>query len=318
MGAGHDKTRKSNCEGPAGIRRKDMATATANGIQIEYDTFGDKSSRPLLLIMGLSDQMIMWDEEFCEQLAAKGHYVIRFDNRDVGLSTKFDEAGIPDLMEAMLAMKEGKKIGAPYSLDDMADDSVGLLDALGIDKAHICGISMGGMIAQTMTIRHAERVSSLTSIMSSPNAHFFLRAKPDVMDIFLTPPPEEREAYIEYGVKLWEILCGSHFPFNEDWFRKKLALCYDRCFYPQGVERQLAAVLAHGDRTHALKSMTAPTLVIHGADDPIIPVDCGEATAEAVRGATFLAIEGMGHDLPVEVWPQVIDAITAHTQKAQL
>ncbi len=293
-----------------------MAKATANGIQIEYDTFGKSSSKPLLLIMGLAAQMIMWDEEFCEKLAAKGHYVIRFDNRDVGLSTKFDKAGVPDVMAAISASMQGEKIDAPYTIDDMADDSVGLLDALGIDKAHICGASMGGMIAQTIAFRHPARVLSVTSIMSSTGARDLPQAKPDVMMLLLAPPPVKREANIEHGVKVWRAISGPGFPFDEEYMRKKMALSYDRCFYPQGVMRQLVAILAHGDRTPALKSVTTPTLVIHGADDPLVPVECGKATAAAVPGANLLIIKGMGHSLPVEVWPQIIDAITALAQKA--
>jgi len=293
-----------------------MAKATANGIHLEYDTFGKSSSNPLLLIMGLAAQMIMWDEEFCERLAAKGHYVIRFDNRDVGLSTKFDKAGVPDVMAAMVASMQGKKVDSPYKIDDMADDSVGLLDALGIDKAHICGASMGGMIAQTIAFRHPARVLSLTSIMSSTGARDLPQAKPDIMALLLTPPPAKREANIEHGVKVWRAISGPGFPFDEEYMRKKMALSYDRCFYPQGVMRQLVAILAHGDRTSALKSVKAPTLVIHGAADPLVPVECGKATAAAVPGAKLLIIKGMGHSLPMEAWPQIIDAIVVLTRKA--
>jgi pimeloyl-ACP methyl ester carboxylesterase len=293
-----------------------MAKATANGIEIEYDTFGNSSSRPLLLIIGLGAQMIMWDEEFCEQLAADGHFVVRFDNRDVGLSTKFDKAGIPNVMEAMSAVMQGEKIDAPYTLNDMADDAVGLLDALGIDKAHICGRSMGGMIAQIMAIRHPERVVSLISIFSSTGDPNLPRAKPEVMQLLLVPRPEEREANIEFGVKMWQAFSGSGFLFDEDGTRRKVAQVYDRCFHPQGAARQLVAVMASGDRTGALKSVIAPTLVMHGSDDPLVPVECGEATAKAVPGASLAIIEGMGHTFPVGAWPQIIAAIVAHTKKA--
>ncbi len=293
-----------------------MAHVKANGIQIEYDTFGDSSSPPLLLIMGLAAQMILWDEEFCKQLAAKGHYVIRFDNRDVGLSTKFEEAGIPNVMEVMTAAMQGQKVDSPYTLDDMANDSVGLLDALGIGKAHICGASMGGMIAQTIAIRHPERVASLTSIMSSTGDPNLPRAKPEIMSILFTPPPADRDANIEHGIRMWRTISGPGFPFDEDWTRKRVALSYDRCFYPQGVARQLVAIMAHGDRTPFLKSVTMPTLVVHGADDPLVPVECGRATAEAIPGALLLIIDGMGHNLPIGAWPQITDAIAAHTKKA--
>ena len=293
-----------------------MATATANGIRIEYDTFGNSSSEPLLLIVGLGSQMIMWNEEFCEQLAAEGHFVIRFDNRDVGLSTKFDDTGTPNVMEAMQAAIAGEKVDAPYTMDDMAEDAVGLLDTLGIDKAHICGRSMGGMIAQVIAIRHPERVTSLTSIFSSTGDPNLPRAKPEVMQLLLVPRPEERETNIEFNLKVWRTTSGSGFPFDEDGMRKMMARVYDRCFHPQGTARQLVAVMASGDRTTALKSVTAPTLVIHGSDDPLVPVECGEATAKAVPGASLLIIEGMGHSLPVAAWPQIIDAIATHIREA--
>ncbi|RJP14568.1 MAG: alpha/beta hydrolase [Candidatus Abyssobacteria bacterium SURF_5] len=290
-----------------------MAKASANGIEIEYDTFGDTSASPLLLIMGLAAQMIWWDEEFCEQLAAKGHFVIRFDNRDVGLSTKFDDAGIPDLVEVISARIQGKKVQAPYTLDDMADDSIGLLDALGIDSAHVCGASMGGMIAQTIAIRHPKRMRSLTSIMSTTGDPSLPQAGADVMALLITPPPRERTENIEYSVKLWRTISGSRFPFDEDFIRKKLAESYDRSFYPQGAARQIAAIVAHGDRTPALKSVNVPALAIHGSEDPLVPVECGRATARAIPGSSLLVIEGMGHNLPAGAWPQIIDAITRHT-----
>lgn len=293
-----------------------MAHVKANGIRIEYDTFGDGSSPPLLLIMGLAAQMILWDEEFCRQLAAKKCSVIRFDNRDVGLSTKFDDAGMPNVMKAMTAAMQGKKIDSPYTLDDMADDSVGLLDALGIDRAHICGASMGGMIAQTIAIRHPERVATLTSIMSSTGDPNLPRAKPEIMSILFTPPPMERAANIEHGIMMWRTISGPGFSFDEDWTRARVARSYDRCFHPQGVARQLVAIMAHGDRTPALKAVTAPTLVIHGADDPLVPVECGTATAEAIPGSSLLIIDGMGHSLPVEAWPRITDAVAAHTRKS--
>ena len=293
-----------------------MPKATANGIQLEYETFGDKSAQPLLLIMGLAAQMILWDDEFCDKLAAKGHYVIRFDNRDIGLSTKIDEAGMPDVITAMAASMQGETVEAAYSLDDMADDTAGLLDALNIDKAHICGASMGGMIAQTIAIRHPERVSSLVSIMSSTGAPDLPQAEPEVMAVLLTPPPPEREANIEHGISVWRTIGSPGFPFDEERVRGRMTRSYDRCFCPEGVARQLMAIIAHGDRTPGLKSVTAPTLVIHGKDDPLVPVECGKATAAAVPGADILIIDGMGHDLPVGAWPQIIDAITDHAKGA--
>lgn len=292
-----------------------MPNVKANEIQIEYDTFGDSSSPPLLLIMGLGAQMILWDEEFCEQLATKGHYVIRFDNRDIGLSTKLDEAGVPDVMAAMTAALEGKEVESPYSIDDMADDAVGLLDSLKIDKSHVCGASMGGMIAQVIAYRHPSRILSLTSIMSSTGNPELPQGKPEALAALTTPAPTEREAYIEHGVNLWQTIGSPGFPFDKERIRERTALSFDRCFHPQGLARQLVAILAHGNRKPALASVTAPTLVIHGADDPLVPVEGGKDTAEAIPGAEILIIEGMGHDLPQDAWSRIVNAITEHTHK---
>ncbi|PKN53256.1 MAG: alpha/beta hydrolase [Deltaproteobacteria bacterium HGW-Deltaproteobacteria-13] len=288
-----------------------MPHATANGIQIEYDTFGDASSPALLLIIGAGGQMIYWEEAFCESLAKRGHFVIRFDNRDAGLSTKFEEAGIPDMMAAM----KGEPVSSPYSLEDMADDAVGLLDALGIRKAHICGSSMGGEIAQIISYRYPERVLSLISIMSSTGNPELPRIKPDVLAAVFKPVPDEREAYIEHQVDLWRMLWSRGFPFDEKRLRKVLAEGYDRSYYPQGMIRQSAAVLVHGYQKSAIASIKVPTLVIHGDADPLMPVEGGKETAQLIPGAKLLIIEGMGHDMPRETWQKIIDAISDHTIK---
>ncbi len=294
-----------------------MARATANGIQIEYETFGNPSGRPLLLIIGLGAQMIHWDEDLCQDLAKRGHYVIRFDNRDVGLSTKFEEAGVPNLVEIFGKIMQGEKVKPPYSLDDMADDAVGLLDALRIRKAHICGMSMGGMIAQTVAIRHLSRVLSLTSIYSTTGNPEVPQPKPEVLGLLITPPPREREAFIEHMLGVFKAIAGPGFAVDEKWTRKIVAVSYDRCFCPQGMARQLVAILTHGDRGPALASVKAPTLVIHGTDDPLVSVEGGKATAKAVPGAQLMLIEGMGHDLPHGgAWPRIVEAIAAHTLKA--
>lgn len=292
-----------------------MPNVTANGIQIEYDTFGDSSSPPLLLIMGLGMQMIAWDEDFCNKFVEKGLYVIRFDNRDIGLSAKFEEAGVPDVMAALTAFLQGQEVAAPYNLDDMTDDAVGLLDALGIEKAHICGASMGAAITQTIGYRHPSRVLSLITIMGSTGNPELPQAKPEAMELLLTPAPEEREAYIEHSVRNSKILWGS-FNFDEEYSRQRAAHAYDRSFYPQGVARQLVAIMAHGNRKPHLASVTVPTLVIHGAEDPLVPVEGGKDTAEAIPGAEILIIDGMGHSLPKDAWPQIVDAIAKHTSKA--
>ncbi len=297
-----------------------MPNVTANGIQIEYDTFGDSSSAPLLLIIGLGGQMILWDENLCKKLAEEGLYVIRFDNRDSGLSTKFDEAGVPDIMEVFTAGMKGEVINSPYTLDDMADDAVGLLEAIGIEKAHICGASMGAAIAQTVTIRHPSRVLSLIPIYGTTGNPELPMPKPEVYSVFITPPPEGREAFIQHFIDGVKTLAGPGFPFDEEWHSKIADQAYDRSFYPQGVALQMAAIVAHGNRKPSLTSVTAPTLVIHGTDDPIVLVEGGKDTAEAITGAELLLIEGMGHDLPngKGAWPQIIDAIADHTRKVAI
>ena len=294
-----------------------MPKVTANGIQIEYETFGNSSGRPLLLIIGLGGQLIFWDDVLCRDLAGRGHYVIRFDNRDAGLSTKFDGAGIPDLVATFGKIVQGQKISTPYTLDDMADDAAGLLDALEIKRAHICGMSMGGMIAQTMAIRHPSRLLSLISIYSNTGNPELPQPKPEVMELLLAAPPNEREASVEHMVRLFKTIAGPGFPVDDEWTRKIVAQCYDRCFCPQGIARQLVAIWAHGNRKPALASVKVPTLVIHGTADPLVSVEGGKDTAKAIPGAQLMLIEGMGHDLPHGgAWPRIVEAITGHTLKA--
>jgi pimeloyl-ACP methyl ester carboxylesterase len=294
-----------------------MARVRANGIEIEYDSFGPASGRPLLLIMGLGGQMIMWDEGFCEALAERGHYVVRFDNRDVGLSTKFGHAGVPNVMELMMQTASGRAPSVPYTLDDMADDAAGLLDALGLETAHVCGASMGGMIAQTLAIRHGSRLRSLTSIMSSTGDPSLPQAKPEAMAVLMAPPPSDRAGSLDAAVRTWRTIGSPGFPFDEAKIRERAGRLYDRAFYPEGTARQLAAILAHGSRAERLRSVTAPTLVIHGADDPLVPLAGGQHTAECIPGAELLVIAGMGHDLPDGAWPTLVGAISEHTAKAE-
>jgi len=293
-----------------------LPKAKINDVEIEYDTFGDPSSKPLLLIMGLGAQMINWDEEFCEKLVERGFFVIRFDNRDVGLSTKFEEAGEPDLMKLYMQAQKGEKIEAAYTLEDMADDAVGLLTTINIDKAHICGASMGGMIAQVVAYRHPSRVFSLTSIMSSTGNPDLPRPTPEAMQVLIKPLPTEREAIIEEGVNRMRIVHGTGFPFDEGRARKLVIASSDRSNYQPGFSRQLTAILASGNRKQALTSITVPTIVIHGDADPLVPFEGGKDTAEAIKGAELLIIKGMGHSLPPEVWPKVLDAITNNATKA--
>ena len=293
-----------------------MPKAKANNIEIEYETFGDPSAKPLLLIMGIGAQMIRWEKEFCEKFVEKGFYVIRFDNRDVGLSTKFDDAGEPDLMKIVMQMAKGEKIESLYTLNDMADDAAGLLTALDIDKAHICGASMGGGIAQIFAYRHPSRVLSLTSIMSSTGNPDLPQPKPEVAKLLTQPAPTTREAIIEARVNRLRILHGPYFPFDEEKWRDFATASYERSHYPPGRMRQFVAIRATGNIKPYLSSISVPTLVIHGSEDPLVLVEGGKDTAEAIPGAELLIIEGMGHNLPKEVWPKLVDAITRNASKA--
>jgi len=285
--------------------------ATVNGIEIVYETIGDPSNPPLLLVMGLGTQLIHWDLELCELFAERGFYVIRFDNRDAGRSTYID-APVPNIRRAMA----GLKIDAPYLLDDMADDAFGLLDHLGIEAAHVAGASMGGMIAQTMAIRRPERMLSLTSIMSTTGERRAGRPKMRVWGVLLRRAPRDKDAAVEYFVRVFRMIGSKGFPADEDRIRAHAAEAYDRGHSPAGTGRQLAAIMASGDRTARLRGLQVPTLVFHGRDDPLIPFRGGRATAEAIPGARLIGIPGMGHDLPRQVWPQLVDAVAETAARA--
>jgi len=296
-----------------------MAKVDANGIQIEYETFGDPNSLPLLLIIGITGQLTFWDETLCQQLAQQGHYVIRFDNRDAGLSSRIEEAGVPDIMQIIKTQMKGETINPPYTIEDMADDAIGLLDALRVEKAHICGMSMGGMIAQTIAINYPKRVISLISIYSKTGDPEEPQPKPEAREFLLAPPTEGREATIEHYIKFFFTISGPGFPYDEDWLQNFIAQSYDRAYNPEGTARQLVAILAQKNRRPELKSLTMPALVIHGADDPLILVKCGKNTAEDIPGAELMVIDGMGHDLPHGgAWPKIIDAIVDHTHKINI
>jgi pimeloyl-ACP methyl ester carboxylesterase len=282
-----------------------MPRAHANGIDLEWEEFGDADAPPLLLIMGLGAQMIAWDDEFCALIATRGFRVVRFDNRDTGLSTKIEAGPVPDL----LATFTGDTSSSSYTLDDMADDAAGLLDALGITAAHVVGASMGGMIAQTLAIRHPQKVLTLTSIMSTTGALDVGQPNPAAVALLLTPPPADRAGFIEHSVSASRVLASPGFPFDEERARARGARSFDRCFHPIGAARQLLAIVASGDRTPALRSLRVPTLVIHGDADPLVGPSGGRATAEAVPGARLLMIPGMGHELPRGAWETVVDAI---------
>jgi pimeloyl-ACP methyl ester carboxylesterase len=293
-----------------------MPRIATNGVELEYETFGRATGPTILLVMGLGAQMLLWEEEFCEALAGRGYRVIRFDNRDVGLSTKFEHAGAPNIMAALAAVAQGRPISAPYTLHDMAEDVAGLLGALRIDDAHVVGASMGGMIAQTLAIRHPQRVRSLTSIMSTTGEPGLPPAKPEAMQVLMTPAPTERAAYIEHHIHVAKVIGSPGFPFDTQAVRARAGRMFDRGVFPAGVARQLVAILASGSRKPALASVRAPTLVIHGSEDPLVPIAGGRDTAAAVPGAELLVIEGMGHDLPRGAWPRIVEAITKHADRA--
>jgi pimeloyl-ACP methyl ester carboxylesterase len=285
-----------------------MAKVSANGIEIECEEFGRPDSVPLLLIMGLGAQMVQWNQKFCRQLAARGFRVIRFDNRDVGLSTKF-RIQCPDPMSLALEALQGKKITPPYTLEDMADDAVGLLEALSIPAAHVVGSSMGGMIAQLIAIRHPDRVLTLTSMISSTGDADLSNANPTITALFAQPAPFEREAAIEHAMKMRRALAGPGFEFEDERIRAEVALSYDRDPEATAVVRQLLAVVTATERRDALGSVAVPALVIHGDSDPLVPVARGFDTAKALPNSKMLVIKGMGHEFPAEAWPEVIDAI---------
>jgi len=291
-----------------------MARAHANGIELEYEAIGLPAGRPLLLIMGLGGQLLHWEEGFVARLAAEGHYAIRFDNRDTGLSTRF--TGTPDLPALMAARLAGQPSSAPYTLGDMADDALGLLDALGIPAAHVVGISMGGMIAQELAIRHPARVKSLTSIMSTTGNPELPGAKPEAAARLVRPPVSTREELIEATTETFRILAGNMTDADLASVRATATRAYDRAYFPEGQARQLAAIVSAGSRVDALGQLTLPSLVVHGLEDPLIPVEAGIDTQSALRGSELLLLEGIGHYMPRSTWPEIVGAISKLTRSA--
>lgn len=290
--------------------------ARANGIEICYDIFGSADAEPLLLIMGLSAQMVLWDDEFCQQLAARGFRVVRFDNRDIGHSSKMSGGKRITAFDLLKLRLFGILPSATYTLTDMANDTTGLMDALGIRSAHIVGASMGGAIAQVMAIQSPERVRSLTSIMSTTGNLNLPQPKREAMALLMSPPPKTREEYIATFARNWKILRAGSFPLDEAKDRDRAERCYARGLNPAGVGRQLRAILASGARNKALARVKVPTLVIHGTVDPLVRPEAGRDTANSVPGAKLLMVEGMGHALPIPMWPQIIGAIADHAKAA--
>jgi pimeloyl-ACP methyl ester carboxylesterase len=293
-----------------------MPFAPSNGLSLCYETIGDPNDPPLLLVMGLGAQMISWEDGFCNKLAAKGFHVIRYDNRDCGLSTHFDGVA-SDPIGSLMASLAGQPVpAAPYNLSDLADDAVGLLDHLGIERAHIVGASMGGMIAQTMAAEHPDRFLSLTSIMSTTGELEFFESSPEAQTALLREPPTSRQDAMDQARVAWKVTSSKRY-FDPDAAAARTGREYERMHYPEGVARQMCAVFASGHtRVDALRTLTIPTLVIHGRDDTLIMPKGGERTAEIIPGAALLMMSDMGHDLPEQQWPIVIDAITSHTRHA--
>jgi len=291
-----------------------MPRLRCNGLEIEYESLGDPGAPAILLIMGLGMQLLAWPDAFCERLLARGFRVIRFDNRDVGLSAKISGAKRPHLIWAMLAARMRLPLRPPYTLGDMADDAIGLLDGLGIARAHVVGASMGGMIAQLLAARFPQRVLSLTSIMSSSGNPKLPRPKPDAMKALLSRPadPHNAQAVIDHLVRVFGIIGSPGFPADPAELRERVGRSVRRGYYPEGVARQLIAVIASGDRRKLLRTIAAPTLVIHGAADPLVPPDAGRDTARSIAGAQLMLIEGMGHDLPPALFERLAQAIAAH------
>lgn len=289
-----------------------MEVAKNNQIEIAFDTFGDRSNPALLLVMGLGVQMIAWPAEICMELADAGFFVIRFDNRDCGLSTKFNDCGLPNL----LAGFAGDDSSAPYRLSEMAQDCVAILDHLGLTQAHVVGVSMGGMIAQQAVIDYPDRFLTLCSIMSTTGAKEVGQPSPAAVNVLLQPVASDRESAIVRSVEISRVLASPRY-FNPDRARDLAERSYDRSFNPDGVARQLMAILVSPDRTADLQKIEVPTLVIHGLADPLVDSSGGFATAEAIPNAKLMTIEDMGHDIPVELWPQVRDAIIGHVKGLQ-
>jgi len=281
------------------------------GITLCYEAFGQPTDPTVLLIMGLGTQMVAWQEDFCLQLADRGFHVVRFDNRDVGHSTHLD--GRPPTIVQLLARS---RRAAHYRIADMADDAAGLLGELGFEPAHVVGASMGGMIAQSLAARHPRAVASLTSIMSSTGSLRSGQPSLRVYSVFMRRAPRERSAFVAHMARLFETIGSPGLPRDEQDIRELAALSYDRDRDSEGPGRQLAAIIASGDRTRELRQVQAPTLVVHGKRDPLVAPSGGRATARAIKGARLLEIDGMGHDLPRAIWPRLIDAIEGNACRA--
>ena len=286
-----------------------MPSVSANGIKIEYESFGAENAPVILLIMGLGMQLIAWPDPFCQKLASAGFRVIRFDNRDIGLSTYFDDRGVPNMIWAFMKARIGLRVRAPYDLNDMAADTIGLMDALQIEKAHVVGASMGGMIAQQVAAKYPARVRSLVSIMSTSGDRRLPPATREAQRALFARPanPHDQNSIVEHSMKIWGVIGSPGFPTDPAELRARTQRSVARSYHPQGVARQLAGILASGDRSSDLSTIRVPTLVIHGDCDPLVRPACGEDTAKKIPGAKLKIIKGMGHDMAA--WPVLADEI---------
>jgi len=297
-----------------------MPHVKANGLDLYYESHGPESAEPILLIMGLGAQMSRWSPDFIKKLVEAGHRVIAFDNRDVGLSEKLDAAGAPNIHEVALALRDGKKPDVAYTLDEMAADAAALLGAIGVERAHIVGASMGGMIAQLVAADHPQRTLSLTSIMSSTGNPDLPRATPEALARLNTPAPDPTknlEAFLDSAVEGAKVM-ASKYPPDAEQVRAQALADYKRCYYPVGFQRQYAGVLASPDRRPKLRTITAPTVVIHGEDDPLVPLAGGRDTAENIPGAELRVIPGVGHEMPLPVQDEFIAGILAAVTRARV
>jgi len=296
-----------------------MAQVQANGIAIEAETFGAEEAPAVLLIMGLGAQLTRWPMPMVDQMVERGYRVIRFDNRDIGLSQKFDAAGVPDLSQVVGAMMRGETPTTPYTLTDMADDAAGVLEAFGIAQAHVIGASMGGMIAQLVAAGHPDRVLSLTSIMSTTGNPALPRATEEAMAVLLTRPAGlDEESIVAHGVRSAGVVGSPAYPVDPQVLAERVRSDFRRSHAPTGFARQMAAITADGDRRERLKRIAAPTVVIHGAADPLVPVQGGRDTAAAIPGARLKEVAGMGHDLPEALIPEILDAFEEVARAAEV
>ena len=291
---------------------------SANGIALEVEDHGSPSGEPLVLIMGLGMQLVAWHPDFVAMLVARGFRVIRFDNRDIGLSQRFDNLGVPNLAIESIKFAVGMKVRAPYTVADMADDTAGLLDAMGIASAHICGASMGGMIAQQLAVRHPKRVKSLTLIMTSSGSRKLPGPTLKVRSALISRPadPNNVQSVIEHYVKLYRLIGSPDYPAPEAYLQDRLGMSVRRSYRPNGTARQMIGIAADGDRSKLLAQIRQPTQIIHGKADPLVPVAAGEDLHAKIAGAEIDLIAGMGHDLPTQLWPRFVSGIASAAGRA--